>query len=282
MSSLSDGLALCTWVGDLGLSAADKHFLVSDKCLTATHISAATKLLQIQFPSQNGLRDTHQLLLKQQWDSIPSKFVQVIYVDPGHWACLSNTFAQEEDVVDLYDSALTSPSEDGSISKQARTILQSLHLTSIRINLINVRLQFGGTDCGLFAIAMAMDLCSGTDPFGVSYSQDMMRGHLEKSFEEQRLTPFDRQLREGERKRILHTTCVQVDSALDKNAKAKAGIDGMLVHYNNFSTVAHVSSALFLCSLQLPPQCLYVAQVEGDLHSTPKLELIRLEVGGQL
>lgn len=187
----------------------DKETLMTGECLTASHISAANKLLEFQFPLQNGLLDTHYLLNKNQWDSNPSNFVQVIYVDPGHWACLSNIFAADG-CVDLYDSVLTIPTEGGSIVQQACTIMKSLKLGSIKLNVINVRPQFGGTDCGLFAIAMATELCHSVDPVNVNYDQHKMRNYLASSFEDQALGQFPSSIRKGSSKRVVFTLDVDV------------------------------------------------------------------------
>ena len=74
---------------------AEKEVLTSGGLLTANHISAANILLKKQFPLQNGLKDTHYLATKHQWDSSPQDFVQIIFITPGHWACLSNNLVPE-------------------------------------------------------------------------------------------------------------------------------------------------------------------------------------------
>ena len=202
---------LDSWIGQLGLTVADKQTLTTGKCLTANHISASSKLLRIQSPEQNGLQDTHHLLFEMEWKSIPKDFVQVIYVDPGHWACLSN-ISCDSGSVDLYDSAITIPSKESSIVRQACTILKSLDLSLININVIKVQQQVGGTDCGLFAIAMATELCNNTDPFTVWYHQEQLRIHLQKCFESQVLTSFPSTVRKetSRMQRVVLTLPVEV------------------------------------------------------------------------
>ncbi len=202
--SLNDSL-LTQWIGSLGLSVHEKCILESTACLTANHISAASKLLKSQFPSQNGLQDTSYLLQKSVWNSSPHTFVQIIFVNPNHWACLSNIFS-EANTIDLYDSALTIPSVDGSILKQASLILHELNLEFIQINLINVSPQSGSTDCGLFAIAMAVELANGTDPSYIKYRQETMRISLLNCFEKKSITPFLGK-RRVVKKRIFDTFC---------------------------------------------------------------------------
>ena len=50
--------------------------------------------------------------------------------------------------------------------------------------------QKGGDDCGVFAIAFAVDLVMGREPAGLRYDQSKMRHHLIQCFEKKLLTPF--------------------------------------------------------------------------------------------
>ena len=52
--------------------------------------------------------------------------------------------------------------------------------------------QQGGSDCGLFAIAYAVDLAMGTDPATITYDQRAMRRHLMRSLEQGAITQFPR------------------------------------------------------------------------------------------
>ena len=66
----------------------------------------------------------------------------------------------------------------------------ALWKTFLTICVINVQQQKLGDSCGLFAIAMALDICDGRDPFLNSYSEVEMRFHLEKCFKSKFLTKF--------------------------------------------------------------------------------------------
>ena len=140
--------------------------LISGKNITANHVSAGNKLFKLQFTRQNGLQDTHYLFKKKQWNSNPSDFI--IYVDPNHWACLSNVFTDSMSI-DLYDSLPTALSQEGNIVQQACTILQSRKLDRFSLNVVDVSRQLGSVDCGLFAIAMATDICNGINPASIDY-----------------------------------------------------------------------------------------------------------------
>ena len=200
---------LTEWVGNLCLTITDKKSLLNGKNITANHVSAASKLLKLQFPAQNGLLDTHYLLKKKQWNSNPFDFVQIIFVDPNHWACLSNAFTDSASI-DVYDSLPTALSQEGSIVQQACTILQSLKLDRFSLNVVNVSPQLGSVDCGLFAIAMATDICNGIDPAAVDYKQDAMRSHLVTSFEKQYLSPFPSFAHKSLRKQVVFTLDVDL------------------------------------------------------------------------
>ena len=194
ISLFSDSLPECdspeltSWINELGLSVADETTLVCGKWLSANHISAANRLLRAQFPSQNGLQDTCVLQQKGTWSSNPDGFVQIIFISHGHWACISNKYSSLW-IVALFDSLHTVPSGDGSIVKQVCSILRS-NEPAITINVINVGIQAGSNDCGLFAIAMAYDLCAGIDPVTKAYNQGEMRSHLHSCFSNKRLKAF--------------------------------------------------------------------------------------------
>ncbi len=76
--------------------------------------------------------------------------MQLIFVSPNHWACLSNSVS-DPCVVELYDSMHTTPIEDGSIVSQACKIMESRKLSKLIIQVVKVSIQEGGTNCGLHA-----------------------------------------------------------------------------------------------------------------------------------
>ena len=164
----------------LVLSKQDEEVLLNGGWLTATHIAAVHNLLRKPFPNQEGLNDTSVLSEKLKWPSNPTKFVQIILLHL-HWACLSNLYC-EPGAVDIYDSLHTK----GEIVKQACAIMQSDRST-ISINVVDVQCQTGASDCGLFAAAMAFDLCLGVDPFLRKYDQ---RKHLMSCFKRKDVVCF--------------------------------------------------------------------------------------------
>lgn len=123
--------------------------------------------------------DTCYLADKLEWCSSTSNFVQIINVGGFHWACLSNRFTRECNTIQLYDSLLTVPG--ATIKEQACTILNCKE-PSFKIQVMNVQLQNCPDSCGLYAIAMAFDLCAGKNPCSKLYDEPLMRCHLEQCF----------------------------------------------------------------------------------------------------
>ena len=144
--------------------------------------------MKCQFPSQNGLQDMCVLKQGRTWSSNADNFVQIIHISPGHWACLSNKFSSA-DQVDLYDSLHSRPEDGDNIVLQACLILHSSE-PQVTIRVVNVGLQQGYDDCGLFSVAMAYDLCCGVDPSTKLYVQDQMRSHLHSCFNNKQMKPF--------------------------------------------------------------------------------------------
>ena len=170
---------------------------MTGKWLTATHISAAQHLMKASFPSQNGLNDTSALEFQHKWQASPHNFVQIIHVQGCHWACVSNKFSPVN-TVDIYDSGHFYPSS--GVLTQVTAILKSSQSFELRV--VNVQQQQGGDDCGLFAIAFAVDLCMGNDPFVSTYAQEAMRDHLAKCFENNQFVQFAQETR-FKRRRVL-------------------------------------------------------------------------------
>lgn len=133
--------------------------------------SYSNYLLREQFPLQNGFQDTHHVQVNHVWRSTPQEFIQMVYVDPSHWICVSNIGCDKGYVGRLW--------LDDKYPWSCATILKSQNNDSIGINVVNVQPQIGGADCGLFAAAVATDLCFDIDPSTFSYLQADMRPHME-------------------------------------------------------------------------------------------------------
>ena len=86
-----------------------------------------------------------------------------------------------------------------------KTIADLLHTKEevIIIEIMNVHLQKGGDDCGLFAIAMATTLCNGGNPVDMVYDQGKMRDHLITAFKRNQLLPFPSSTRKRRGRQVI-------------------------------------------------------------------------------
>lgn len=203
--NLSDSLK--SWIPRLGLSEYDRNSLRSHGWLSANHISAAQMILKSMFPYQNGLEDTTYLIEKLRWTSGVDKFVQIIHVNGCHWACVSNKFSRERNVVQMYDSLPVTPSQ--SVIEQVCTILKCEE-PEVRIEVMNVQPQQSSDTCGLYSIAVAHDLCAGKDPCYISYKESSMRSHLEQCFKTNTISKFPSEGRREVRKKVIEEVKVLV------------------------------------------------------------------------
>ena len=181
-----------TWIKSLALTKQDEKILLSDQWLTATLINSGQNLLRQRYPNQQGLQDTSYLADRLEWPSRPDSFVQVVFLNGNHWACLSNKFSKEGEV-EFFDSLHTVPtSSTDAIVRQACTIMKTQRtLESLVLRVVDIELQDSDSgNCGLYALAVACDLCAGVDPFVVKYMEGKMRQHLWNCFNTRRISSF--------------------------------------------------------------------------------------------
>ena len=148
-----------------------------------SEIYAGEILLKKAFPLIDGLNDPAQIgpLVVPAM----SEFVQIINVG-AHWVSLS-TISCTPGVVKVYDS-LYRKHNNVVIEHACRMILHAGPEVTFLYE--KVQKQLGSSDCGLFALAFATDLCHGLDPTKQSYNQEMMRRHFVDCLEKGEMTPF--------------------------------------------------------------------------------------------
>ena len=86
--------------------------------------------------------------------------MQILNVANSQWVTIS-TIRCEAGTVNVYDSG------EKHISYRNKDQVTSLLFTersTIKIKFINVQIQYGSSDSGLFAVAFATSLCEGIDP----------------------------------------------------------------------------------------------------------------------
>lgn len=176
--------------GCFALTNLHKAHLCSDHLLDDIHMGAAQGLIKKQFPHLGGLQNTvmqNSEMLKSLNGS--SDNLQIVHVELGqtdHWVLMS-TVGCPEGEVDLYDSLQHKPSLDTQ-TVIARYLRSSS--SSIRIKLINVAMQKGSTDCGLYAIAMMTSIAFKQDPECIVYDHNGLRLHLKECFDKGIIEPF--------------------------------------------------------------------------------------------
>ena len=165
-----------------------KNALLSGAWLTCCVMAMVQFLLRMQFPKQNGLQDCLRLYKKQEWNSQPKDFIQIVYIE-NHWVCVSNIFCPRG-VVYVYDSSGRLSKNQIWILCMQLAIILNVPIQEVEKQHPDVQSQNGDSDCGLFAIAFAIALCNRDDPSKLSFDQHKMRPHLVECFATGKMTPF--------------------------------------------------------------------------------------------
>ena len=134
-------------------------------------------------------------------------FVQILYNGHGHWLTITNLGAESKDEVLVYDSLY--PSVSTCVHKQIAALL---HTSSreIRVKIMDMQIQAGTCDCGLFAIATATALLSGGQPEACTFKQTEMRKHLYGGFKQGKLLPFPLLKMRRASKKVKYTKTISV------------------------------------------------------------------------
>ena len=156
--------------------------------LNNNEMNAAQLILKQQFAHVPGLQDT-LLGNTLTYDVQPVEMIQIIHDGALHWLLVS-TYGCKDGQVKVYDS-LMSPSPALNVQLQIASLI-CCPLKRIECAYQLCQQQKGGADCGLFAIAFAVDLCLGLDLSTVSYEQSAMCQHLCKCFNEGLFQSFPR------------------------------------------------------------------------------------------
>ena len=99
------------------------------------------------------------------------------------------------------------------MTAKVRNQIACLFFTSenaINVKYIDVQMQDGSADCGVFAVAFAATLASGGRPGAFSYCQARMRHHLLSCLERSELTPFSVQRKRRNINKVKSTVTISV------------------------------------------------------------------------
>jgi hypothetical protein len=185
------------WLEKLKLPNSDLTRLQSGAKLTDTLMNAAQKLLLEQFPFCQSLQDVNlgTLLMFSEINSVDDAAVQILHTgNSEHWVCVavsSVDVLKEKSIEVLLFDSLWGKDLEQNVELQICCIFGKLCDSSVKVKRPPVQQQQAGTsDCGLFAVAFATDICHGRDPTKSNYDQSKMGTHLRKCLEAGKLTPF--------------------------------------------------------------------------------------------
>jgi len=168
-----------------GLTCKDKSVLLGGHWLNDDLINKAQELLKREFPYVGGLQPV-ALGMTMAFSIEPGEFVQILHTGHGHWITIS-TIGCIHPEVQVYDSLVPAPTSN--LFRQVATLLATAN-TSISLKYVDVTMQNGSADCGLFAIAFATALINGCDPSQLFFDQAKMRHHLAKCIMAGKMSEF--------------------------------------------------------------------------------------------
>ena len=148
------------WIAELHLTSLDKEILLSTAAwLNDDIINASQTLLKKANPVMTGLQDV-SLDLTLNFTVESHEFIQILHNGRGHWLVVS-TVGVEHPEVQVFDSLYSSSST--SVKTQVAALLAT-DRPSISMSFMDVQMQSGSSDCGIFAIAFATALVFGRRP----------------------------------------------------------------------------------------------------------------------
>jgi len=171
-----------TWrqFGCYVLTKQHKNQLYGDQLLNDIHVGAVQMLVKMQFPEIGGLKNT---LLQNSKNLQPfqgPKNLQIVHMgDINHWIVIS-TMGCKKDEIEIYDSLQT------TLTLKSETVIaRYLHSKNSHIvmKFVNIAMQCGSTECGLYAITIMTALAFGQDPALLVFDQISLRTHLGECFQ---------------------------------------------------------------------------------------------------
>ena len=168
------------WVSNLKI--ADRLAILNNQLLTDAHITTSMDILSKNHPI---MVQPPSVFLANGYDYCPFETIQIAHNSALHWVLLSSM----KGVVSIYDSLQMKPTE--SLLLQIKQLFSPDDALPA-IKEMSCRKQLGGADCGVFAIAYAVDILEGNNPERIRYEQTKMRKHLVECLEAGKFTPFPR------------------------------------------------------------------------------------------
>ncbi|KAJ1148422.1 hypothetical protein NDU88_001258 [Pleurodeles waltl] len=175
------------WIADLGLDLLHREILLSMEWLDDKIIDAAQQLLKVQYGLKEGLQTTLLSCSDEGFAPIQTHGVQIHFDDiRNHWFTTSSKGC----IVELADSLplrALSPSTQKQLKQCYGALIQQ---GKLEVHLLSVDRQPNCDDCGLYAIANAVEFLSSEGNPMAKYDNQAMRPHLLTCLEEKKMTPF--------------------------------------------------------------------------------------------
>lgn len=168
------------------LTLLDKEVLSNSMQLNDCHINYCQGLLKKQFPLVGGFIST--LIQNTKLKNKIACGIQIIHCEQQkHWIVAVRSDSCHNPIR-IYDSLFK------TVDAESKHTLMNLFkkVGKFKFTSVNMQIQRGSNDCGLFAIAVATDLAHGNDPVNVIFEQKKMRDHLMRSLESGSLQAFPR------------------------------------------------------------------------------------------
>lgn len=182
------------WIPDLNLKKVHRFMLQNDEPLDDCVIQAAQTLLHRQFPHIEGLQPTiySQKLMDFKELREGSENIQIHHTGAFHWVTSTTIGRSKFAVARILDSIVVTGKRLPSSLECQIARIYSGKKEKFNVEVSSVQQQEGADDCGVFAIAFAVEVAFGGNPSKVIYRQEAMRNHLEDSFNNRKLSPFPR------------------------------------------------------------------------------------------
>jgi hypothetical protein len=164
--------------------------ILSGEWLTDREIFWGLFLLRNQYGHVGGLEDTVVMAAGKSLNpAIQALNVYILHTEGNHWVtvCLGDACVG----IWVYDSLAC-----GRVAEDIKKQIE--HVTNEdQFCLAPTQQQTNSQDCGLFAIAFAVDLVEGFNPCGIQYDESLMREHLASCIRAEHILPFPRRLKKS-------------------------------------------------------------------------------------
>ena len=139
-----------------------------------------------QFDLSRGFEDTTHS--PEKFTPVSENFVQVLNVSNKHWILV---FRGKFGQIHIWDSLVT----DGKYPKKVIKSLSRIancHGSVLELRILPIQQQKNSTDCGIFAIAHAIEILHGENVENSSFDVTLMHDHLLICLQLQKFSPFSK------------------------------------------------------------------------------------------